>query len=68
MSVWLDLLQQYEVTDSENKCIVLANKAILFQPQQGMFYKNEHTFLFTKYAAGFQAAFVEITKYWNQVK
>ena len=62
------LLHQYEGTNSENKHIVLANQSISFHPQQGMFYKNEHTFLFTKFAAGFQAAFVKITKYWNQVK
>ena len=62
------LLQQYEGTNSENKNIVLSNQSISFYPQKGLFYKNEQNFLFTKYAAGFQAAFVEITKYWNQVK
>ena len=62
------LLQQYEGTNSENKHIVLAKQAISLQPQQGLFYNNEHTFLLTKYTLGLQAAFVAITIYQNQVK
>ena len=48
------LIHQYEGTNYENKRIVLANQAILLHPQQGLFYKNEHTFLFAKYTAGLQ--------------
>ena len=38
-AAWLVLLQQYEGTESENKCIVLANQDISLHPQQGIFYK-----------------------------
>ena len=51
------LIHQYEVTDSENNFIVLANQDILLHPQHGLFYKNEHTFSFANYNAGLQAVF-----------
>ena len=43
------LLQQYEGKESKNKCIVLDNQYISLHPQQGLFKKNEHNFLFEKY-------------------
>ena len=52
-STWLVLLQYYEGTNSGNNEIVLANQAIPLHPQQRLFYKNEHTFLFTKHTSGF---------------
>ena len=67
-SMWLVLLRNYEGKNLENKHIVIANQAILLHPQQRLFYKNEHTFLFTKFNSCLQAAFVAITKYQNQVK
>ena len=51
----------------EKKHVVLSNQAILLQPQQGLFYKNEHIFSFAKYTIGLQAEFEAITKYQNQV-
>ena len=60
------LLHQYEGTNSENKHIVLANQSISFHPQQGMFYKNKHTFFFAKYTIGLKVSFAAITKYQNQ--
>ena len=65
-AAWLALLQQYEGTDSEKNRIIIANQYIFLHPQQGMFYKNHHTFSFSKYTAVFQAALSAITKYWNQ--
>ena len=67
-SMWMVLIQHYEETNSENKHVVLSIQAISLHPQPRLFYKNEHTFLFTKYTSCLQAEFVEITKYRNQVK
>ena len=63
----LVLIQKYEGTDLDNKCIILVNQAVLLKPQQGILYKNEHTFLFVKYTAVLQESFAAITKYINQV-
>ena len=47
-AAWLALLQKYKGKYSKNKRILLDNQAISLHPQQGLFYKNEHTFLFEK--------------------
>ena len=64
VAAWHILEDQFEGTSAVNKRIILAQQLISLN-QSGIFYRNEHSFVFAKYAAKLQQAYQTITQYRN---
>ena len=64
VAAWHLLEDQFEGTSAVNRRVILAQQVISLN-QNGVFYRNEHSFQFIKYAAKLQQAYQTIAKYRN---